>query len=114
MAQQLELLVLVPATACSLWPHLERSVSATDADAPNSCSCWSQQLRPIVPAAGALLELLVSQTEIDAPNSWSCRSQQLELLVSASETDGSSCWNRLSWKLRPMQIPAAEAIGLSK
>ncbi|PLW53580.1 hypothetical protein PCANC_06680 [Puccinia coronata f. sp. avenae] len=76
----------------------------------------SQQLMPMLPTAAAfqLLELLVSQTEIDAPNSWSCRSQQLELSVSASETNGSSCWNRWSRKLRPMQIPAAEAVGLSK
>jgi hypothetical protein len=50
--QQLELLVLVPAAACNLWHQLELLVSAPEANAPNSGSCWSQQLRPMVPAAG--------------------------------------------------------------
>ncbi|PLW28609.1 hypothetical protein PCANC_24610 [Puccinia coronata f. sp. avenae] len=90
MVQQLELLVSVPAAACNLWPQLELSVSAHEADAPNSFSCWSQQLRLMVPAAGPL-----------------------ELLVSASETNGSNSWSHRSRKLRPM-VPAAEAVGLSK
>ncbi|PLW32149.1 hypothetical protein PCASD_20329 [Puccinia coronata f. sp. avenae] len=38
--------------ACNLWHQLELLVSAPEANAPNSGSCWSQRLRPMVPAAG--------------------------------------------------------------
>ncbi|PLW36402.1 hypothetical protein PCASD_13711 [Puccinia coronata f. sp. avenae] len=68
MVQQLALLVLVPATASSLWPHLELSVSATDANAPNSCS----------------LELSVSASETNGSSCWSCWSQKLRLMLPKS------------------------------
>ncbi|PLW33358.1 hypothetical protein PCANC_23101 [Puccinia coronata f. sp. avenae] len=88
MVQQLELLVSVPAAACNLWPQLELSVSAHEANAPNSFS-----------SAGA-----VGLANYDR---WF---QRLKPLVSASETDAPSCWSRRSQQARPM-LSAAGAVG---